>query len=431
VSQPIVISASGAICAIGATPEQIYHALRAGRTAFAPLRGWDSSARPELLAAGVEKLDPAAIFEVRKLLRAVQGLRLTDLLGLYAASRAVEASGITSYRASLDDTRGVDFNEATAVYTGCGGVACHYQYDFLTALAAADGDMRVFGKKLGESVNPTWLLQALPNNVLCYLGIAYGFKGANACFTNHSVSGTLAIIEAREALRAGDAERAVAVGHDSPIEPEAILNLYHLGLLTTDAVRPFDAARSGSLLGEGAAAMVLETQAAADALGAPVLGTILGAGVTTEAGGVLAVRADGDGEARAIELALEEAAIAPREVGFIAAHGNGTVSSDLSEAAAIRRVFGAHIPAVTSFKWALGHTMAAAGALDAVIALQCLRAGNMPGIATLREADPRCMPLPISASDTAVRGDIALVLGRGFGGMNTALVIKAPPDGMP
>jgi 3-oxoacyl-[acyl-carrier-protein] synthase-1 len=426
---PIAITASAAICAIGATPEQIYQSLRAGRTAFAPLRQWDLAGCPAPLAAGVESIDPGAIFEDRKLLKSVQRLRRTDLLGLYAASRAVKACGMIEYRAALDDARAAEFNQRTAVHTGCGGVAYHYQYDFLPALAAADGGLRAFGERLGASVNPTWLLQALPNNVLCYLGIAYGFKGANSCITNHSVSGTLAIVESFHTVRAGDADRAVAVGHDSPIEPEAILNLYHLGLLTTDAIRPFDAARSGCLLGEGAAAMVLETQAAAEARGVPVLGLILGTGVTSEAGGVLALRHDGDGEARAIELALEEAGISPGEVGLIAAHGNGTVNSDLTEAAAIRRVFGDDMPPVTSFKWALGHTMAAAGALDAVIALRCLRAGLAPGIATLRDPDPRCLPLPISGSESPVRGDIAMVLGRGFGGMNTALVIKASREG--
>jgi len=429
VNDSIVITANGAICAAGAAPEQILRTLRDGHTGFAPLREWDSTTWPAPLAAGVERIDPAAIFEDRKLLKSVQRLRRTDLLGLYAASRAVAASGIAWYRAALDEGRAAEFDEATAVFTGCGGVAYHYQYDYLPALAAAEGNLRAFGERLSQSVNPTWLLQSLPNNVLCYLGIAYGFKGANACITNHSVSGTLAIIEAWHALREGAADRAIAVGHDSPMDPEAILNLYHLGLLSIDLVRPFDAGRSGCVLGEGAAAMVLETRVAAEARGAPELGAILGTGVTTEAGGVLAVRPDGDGEARAIELALQEAEVAPSDVGLIAAHGNGTINSDLSEAAAIRRIFGSEIPPVTSFKWALGHTMAAAGAIDAVIALGCLRAGIVPGIATLRDPDPQCLPHSISASETAARGDIALVLGRGFGGMNTALVIKASPDG--
>jgi 3-oxoacyl-(acyl-carrier-protein) synthase len=212
VNEPIVITASGAICAAGSAPEQIYQALREGRAAFAPLRGWDSSAWPAPLAAGVESIDAGAIFEDRNLLKSVQRLRRTDLLGLYAASRAVNACGMIEYRATLDNARAAELNERTAVHTGCGGVAYHYQYDFLPALTAADGDLRAFGEKLGASANPTWLLQALPNNVLRYLGIAYGFKGANSCITNHSVSGTLAIIEAFHTLRAGDADRAVASG---------------------------------------------------------------------------------------------------------------------------------------------------------------------------------------------------------------------------
>lgn len=425
-SDAIAITGAGAVCAAGDTPERIYQALCAGSIALAPVRRWNAAGWPAPLAGSVEPVNAAAIFEDRKLLKATQRLRHTDLLGLYAASRAVTTSQIDQCRRVLNDPDQQSFNERTAVHTGCGGVAYHYQYDFLPALAAGAGDLRAFAETLGATVNPTWLLGALPNNVLCYLGIGYGFKGPNSCITNHSVSGTMAIIEAFHTIRAGDADRAVAVGHDAPVEPEAILNLYHLGLLTTDLIRPFDSGRSGCLLGDGAAALVLETYAAARTRDAPVLGAILGGAVTTEAGGVLSIRDDGDGAARAIQTALDDAGIGPGEVGLIAAHGNATINSDPSEAAAIRRVFGADIPPVTAFKWAFGHTMAAAGAIDAVLALCCLRARSIPGIATLRTVDPRCLPLPIAAAGSAPRSDIALVLGRGFGGMSTALLIQAP-----
>ena len=140
----------------------------------------------------------------------------------------------------------------------------------------------------------------------------------------------------------------------------------------------------------------------------------------------MSIRAGGDGEARAIELALDDAGVSPGDVGLIAAHGNGTVNSDMSEAAAIGRIFGSDMPPVTAFKWSFGHSMAAAGALDTVIALSCLRAGYASGIATLREIDPRCQPLPVSSAGLRLRSDIALVLGRGFGGMSAALMIRAP-----
>jgi 3-oxoacyl-[acyl-carrier-protein] synthase I len=427
VSQAVAITGSAAICSAGDTPERIFQTVCAGRTAFSPVRQWDSTSWPAPLAGGVETIDAAAIFADRKLLKSVQRLRRTDLFGLHAASGAVKASGLARSRDTLDDAGRELFNERTAVHVGSGGVSYHYQYDFLPALADAGGDLRAFAANLGASVNPTWLLQALPNNVLCYLGIGCGFKGPNSCITNHSVSGAQAIIEAVHNLRAGEADRAMAAGHDSPIEPEIILNLYRLGLLSSDSIRPFDRRRSGCLLGEGAAAMMLETEAAARSRGAAVLGTVLGGAVTAEAGGVLGIRPDGDGLARAIELALEDAAIDPAQVGFIAAHGNGTINSDLSEAAAIRRVFGADAPPVTSFKWCFGHLMAAAGIIDAVLTIHCLRAGLVPGIATLREPDPQCLPLSVSAAAAAPRGDVAIVLGRGFAGMSSALVIKAPP----
>jgi 3-oxoacyl-[acyl-carrier-protein] synthase-1 len=425
-SEPIVITGSGAICAAGASPREIYLRLCAGNTSFKPLREWDSSTWPAPLAGGVERIELGAPFHDRKLLKSVQRLRRTDLLGLYAAGQAVQSSGLIGCRATLQEAHQIEFNERTAMYTGCGGAAYFYQYDFLPAVAAAGGDVRRFGQELGASVNPTWLLQSLPNNVLCYLGIAFGFKGANTCITNHGVSGSQAIIEAFYALRGGQADRAIAVGHHSPIDPELILSLYHLGMLTGDAIRPFDRSRSGFILGEGAAAMVLETRSAARARGAEVRGEILGTGFAAEAGAISSARPDREAPARAIQAALAEAAISPKQVAMIVAHGDGTLQSDLAEAAAISRVFGADMPAVTSFKWAFGDTIAASGAIDAAIALRCLHSGTVPGIATLRELDPACHGLNAAASEVKLRGDIALVLNKGFGGMNSALVIKAP-----
>ena len=108
-----------------------------------------------------------------------------------------------------------------------------------------------------------WLLRTLPNNVLGHIGIRHGLKGPNACITNHSVGGTLAVIEAFEALRHGEADRAVAVGHDAPIEPQMLLYYHGVGLLASEALRPFDARHDGSVFGEGAGALMLETEASA------------------------------------------------------------------------------------------------------------------------------------------------------------------------
>jgi 3-oxoacyl-[acyl-carrier-protein] synthase-1 len=424
-SNKVMITGEGAICAAGKDPDEIWKAARAGRSAIETIQQWDSSSWPSRLAGEIADLNPRALVEDRKLHKLV---RRTDLLGLYAAAKAIEDAGHVPYRDALDPAQSDLFNDRTGVYVGGGGALYQDQYDYFPLLTAAGGNLGTFGHQLAATVNPMWLLRTLPNNVLCHIGIRYGFKGPNACIINHAVSGILAVAEAAAALRAGEADRAVAIGHDSPIEPETILYYHALGLLAADAIRPFDTARSGTLLGEGAAALVLETASAARGRGAKVRGEYLGSGCVAEGEGLLSIRTDGDGLARAIVLALEEAEIGPTDVGMIVAHGNGTLSSDASEASAIRSIFGTSPPPTTAFKWAFGHLLPASGILDAVLALHSLRHGDVPGIATLRELDPACATLAVSRTAQAPRSDIALVLSRGFAGTNAALLLRASAD---
>lgn len=424
-SARVLVTGAGAICGAGRTPEDIWEAARAGRSAFAPIRQWDSSRCPVPLAAEVADLNPRELVADRKIHKLIQR---TDLFGLYAADNAIDGAGLIAYRNTLAAAEADAFNERTAVYVGSGGATYQSNYDFFPLLTTAAGDLKTFGQELTATVNPMWLLRTLPNNVLCHIGIRHGFKGPNACITNHGVSGAQAVAEAAAALRADEADRAVAVGHHAGIEPQASLYLHSLGLLAADAVRPFDRARNGFLLGEGAAAMVLETAAAARARAAPVLGEYLGSGCAAEGKELLAVGADGDGLACAITLALDDAGIRAADVGMIVAHGNGTRRSDASEAAAIRHVFGPTPPPVTAFKWALGHLMAAAGVMDAVLVLAALRHRAAPGIATLRERDPDCAGVPVSAAAQVPRSDVAMVVSRGFAGLNVALLFRVPAE---
>jgi 3-oxoacyl-[acyl-carrier-protein] synthase-1 len=421
-SARVVVTGSGAICAAGKSPEEIWGAAWTGRSAIRPIQQWDTSGWPTTLAAEIPGLDPRALVEDRKIHKLVQR---TDLLGLYVAGRALDDAGLVAYREALESADAATVNDRTGVYVGSGSGGYQNEHEFFPLLTIANGDLGTFGRELVGSVNPMWLLRSMPSNVLCHIGIRYGLKGPNACVTNHSVSGSLAVVEAAAALRAGEADRALAVGHDAPIEPQMVLVYHQLGLLSADGLWPFDARRSGSVLGEGAAALVLETEAAAAARGAHVIGEFLGSGCASDAEGLLAIRPDGDGLAGAIIMALDDAGIRAAEVGMIVAHGSGTRQSDASEAAAIHQAFGATIPPVTAFKWASGHPLAASGTLDAVLALVALRRGVVPGVATLRQLDPDLGALPVSAGPQAPRSDVALVLNRGFGGSNTALLFRA------
>src|SRR5256886_3815470 len=418
----VVITGTGAVCAAGRDPQTILGAVRAGRSVIGPIRQWDASTWPMRVAGEIPDFNPRELVEDRKLHKLI---RRTDLFGLYAASKAIEAAGIVAHRDSLDAAAAAQYNDRTGVYVGSGGGSYESQYDYFPLLTAAQDKLPAFGRELSSSVNPMWLLRTLPNNVLGHIGIRNGFKGATACITNHSIGGTLAVIEASEALRTGEADRALAVGHDAPIEPQMVLYSHDVGLLAKDTIRPFDARRDGSLYGEGAAALALETEESARSRDAPILGEVLGGGAATDAQGLLAIREDGDALSRAIEAALADAGIRAAEVGMIAAHGNGTPQSDASEAAAIRRVFGESAPPATAFKWAFGHLIAAAGIIEAVLALESLRQHVVPGVATYAVADPGCAGVPVAVEPQSPRGDVALVLCRGFAGTNAALLLRA------
>jgi 3-oxoacyl-[acyl-carrier-protein] synthase-1 len=422
----VVVTGIGAVCAAGCTPDAIFAALVAGRTAVGRLRRWSEPGLDVPSGGEVASFDPATLVPNRK---AHKFLRRGDFLGLNAAAQALRAATLLEHRTALSPEARVEFDERSGIFVGSGGVGYEHQHDFLPLLTKAGGDLRRFGAELRAEVSPLWLLQSLPNNVLCHLGIETGFKGSNACLTTHGAGGALAILEALAAIRAGEVDRAIVVGHDAPLEPQALRELRALGLLAREAVRPFDVRRDGTLLGEGAAALVLESAAAARARGAPILAEVLGGACRGEAQGLLAVREDGDGLAGAIEAALGEAHLGADRVGMVVAHGNGTRLGDRSEAAAIEACFGDAAPPVTAFKWAVGHTLAAAGALETTLAILALRAARVPGIATLREPDADLARLPISARSTAPRSDAALVLTRGFAGVDVALAVRAPARG--
>jgi 3-oxoacyl-[acyl-carrier-protein] synthase-1 len=418
----VVITGCGAVCAAGLTPEVIWDAVLHGRSAVKPIIQWDATAWPVRVAAEVTGVDARTLVEDRRLHKIISR---TDLFGLYAADTAIRQSGLLAHRAALDASAAAQFNDRSGVFAGSGGGAYRSNYDFFPLLDEAGGRLSVFGQELTTLVDPMWLLKNLPNNVVCHTGIRSGFKGTNACITNQCVGGVLAVAEAAAAVRADEADRAVAVGHDAALEPETILHYHQLGLLAQAAVRPFDEARDGTVFGEGAAGLVLESAPTAQARGAAVLGEWLGSGCTTEATGVLGIRPDGEGVSRAIDRALQDAELSPGDVGMIVAHGNGTPLSDASEAKAIRRVFGDDPPPVTGFKWAFGHLFAAAGVMDLVLALCALRQQMVPGIPTLRTLDAALAPFPVSPHPQKPRSEVALIICRGFAGMNVALLVKA------
>ncbi len=418
---PFWITGSSAACSAGRTAQAAWEAARAGRSGIGPIGSWNAAGWPCEVAGEIAGFNPRDFVPDRKLHKLLSRM---DMLGLHAAHQALADSGLLAYRDSLPEVERASFNERCAVLAASGGGTYSNQYDFFPLLSIARGGLKAFGEELTSTVSPMWLLRTLPNNVLCYAGVQTGFKGPNANFTSHSVSGFLAIREALRLLADGKADRALVIGYDSPVEPQTVLYFAGLGLLSRDAVRSFDADRDGCLLGEGAAALVIETAESASRRGAEPRGEILGAGTATEAGGILAIGEDGEAVRRAVEECLAEAGLEPDRVSMIAAHGNGTVHSDASEGRALLEVFGPDGPAVTGFKWAVGHLMGASAILEAVLALLSLERGEAPGIAGLRRLDPALAGLRVSPSAQPIEGDTGIVVSRGFGGSAAALAIK-------
>jgi hypothetical protein len=238
----------------GKNARDILSGVVAGTLTIAPIQQWDVAVADKV-AGEIPNFNAREMVEDRKLHKLI---RRTDLFGLYAAGRAIEEAGLAAYRETLPADAAATFNDRTGVYVGSGSGNFENQYDYFPLLAAANGSLPEFGRELANTVNPMWLLRSLPNNVLGHIGIKYGLKGSNACITSHSCSGSLAVIEGMEALRHGEADRVVAVGHDAPIEPQMVLYYYRLGLIASDTLRPFDVARDGSVFGEVAGALVLE-----------------------------------------------------------------------------------------------------------------------------------------------------------------------------
>ena len=277
-----LVTGMGAVCGAGVGIEAIWEAVVSGRSAVGPIQQWDATGWPAAVAAELNGVDNRTLVEDRKLHKLISR---TDMLGLCAAKEAIKQSQVDAFRDALDAESAARFNDRSGIFSGSGGGNYRSNYDFFPAMTAAGGNLQTFGKEFSNSVNPMWLLRNLPNNVLCHVGIRHNFKGTNGCITHQCAGGALAVTEAAYALRANEADRVLAVGHDAPIEPESVYQYYQLGLMAPDAVRPFDVERKGTVFGEGAGAVLLETEASAKTRGAAILGEFLGSGSVTEAAG--------------------------------------------------------------------------------------------------------------------------------------------------
>jgi 3-oxoacyl-[acyl-carrier-protein] synthase-1 len=418
----VFITGLGALTSCGDTADETWQAVLAGNSGIAEISQWDLSTWSARLGGELKNFQPAKMLPDRKLIKVISR---QDVLGINVAVQAVEHSGMIPWRDQLPCQQ--SFNESTAIYVGSPGNKYYQQYDFLPLVAKTQGNMQEFAHQLFDEVHPMWLLRILPNNVLAYTGMTYGFKGPNHNVTNHAAGGAQAILEAYHAIKQGQAERAVVVAYDVGIEPQALFYYDRLGVVSTRHLKPFDKEHDGTLLAEGAAAIVLESESSAKSRSATCYAEICGGLSASEAVGLFSLDAEGKPLAKLIQRTLQEAQVDPTDLAMITAHGNGNKKSDDSEAQAISDVFSGDTVPVTAFKWAMGHTLCASGVLDAILTTYSLREQCVPGIAALEQKASTCLGLNLSNSHRSLsnKGQYALVINRGFASMNASLLLKA------
>jgi nodulation protein E len=275
-------------------------------------------------------------------------------------------------------------------------------------------------------IHPLGIPTSMYNAAASAVSAKFHAKGVSYAIVSACASSAHAIGAAAQAIRTGQADAVFAGGADAPITTGIVKAWEALRVLAVDnehpeeACRPFSADRKGLVLAEGAAVLVLESFENAERRGAEILGEILGFGATSDAGHVTDPSADG--ATRAMRLALDDARL--DRVDYINAHGTGTRANDPTESAAIRAVFGADAPPVSSTKSLHGHAMGASGAIEIASSLLALRDGFLPPTLNLREADPACDLDYIPNEPREARAETFLSNSFGFGGMNAVVAVR-------
>jgi 3-oxoacyl-[acyl-carrier-protein] synthase II len=408
--QRVVITGLGAITPIGLSVEAFWQNLTAGVSGVDSITQFDATEFPVQIAAEVKGFDPRDYMDHREARRSHRSTQFA-----LAAARQAVADAQLAMNGVNAERIGVVMN------TGGGGIG---EIEVAARVLAQRGPRRV-----GPLVVPT----VMANAVACLVSIHLGTRGPVITSTSACASGTQAFLEAFHLLRRGEADVVIAGGSEALITPVTIASLANAGALSRrneapqQASRPFDQDRDGFVMGEGAIAMVLETESHARRRGAQIYAEVAGGSLTADAHHITAPDPQGDGARRAMARALQLAEMTPAEVDAVFAHGTGTPLNDVVETQAIKAVFGehAHRLCISATKSMVGHLLGAAGAISALAAVLTIRDGVVPPTINLEHPDPACDLdyVPLVARRRPVR--TAMVNAFGFGGQNAVILIRA------
>lgn len=356
-----------------------------------------------------EGVAPCADFDPETVMTPKEARR-TDRFTQLAIAAAEEAAAEAQLMDGVDPTR-----VGVLVGTGVGGLTT-LQRECTTWLQEGD-----------RAVSPLFVPMMMPNAAAGHIAMRLGARGPGFSVASACATGSHAIGEAKAMIERGEADAVIAGGTEAALVGLCLAAFRRMGALSREgASRPFDVRRDGFVMGEGAAVLILEREEHARARGAQILARVVGYGASNDAFHITQPDENGRGAVQSMENALRDADLAPSDVGYVNAHGTSTPFNDRIEAMAIRRVLGEDGPPISSCKGAIGHTLGAAGAIEALACVEALRRGALPPTLGLEEVDPECAADHVAGAPREAPGlKVALSNSFGFGGQNATLVLQA------
>ena len=406
-----MVTGVGAMSPLGESAASFWDGLVQGRSGIGPMTLCDPTGFPCRVAGQVDGFDPDRYIDRRESRRMARFSQL-----------AIAATGEALAQAALDPDRLQRDRFGIVLGNGNGG------------FPTIEENARVLVERGGMRMSPFFFPMILPNMAAANVSRAFGAKGYSSTVTTACAAGTQAVGEAAEVVRRGAADVMIAGGAEAGISQLGLAGFAVMRALSTGrnetpelASRPFDLDRDGFVPAEGAGILVLESLAHAQARGARVLAEVSGYGCSSDAFHQFQPDEDGAGAARAIQLALEDAGLAPERIDYINAHGTSTPLNDTVETMAIKLAFqeSAYGVPISSTKSMIGHALGASGGLEAVACVQTILHGMVHPTVNLQTPDPTCDLDYVPGQARAKRVRTVLSNSFGFGGQNACLVLTA------
>ena len=404
----VVITGMGAVTPVGNDVQTFWESLKAGKCGIGPITKFDVSDYKVKLAAEVKDFDVTQYVDKREARR----MDVNCHFALAAAQQAVDQAGLKE--GNFDPYR-------TGVIYGSG----------VGGLAVAEEEIPKLKEKGPGRVSPLCIPEMIANMAAAYISMRFGFKGENFCPVSACATANHSIGEAMRAIRHGYQDIVVCGGTENGIIPISMagfqnMKAVHMGEDPTCASIPFDARRSGFVMGEGAGCLVLESLTHAQARGATILTEVAGYGASGDAYHITSPSPDGDAAAHAILGAITDAGLTPADVDYINAHGTSTPLNEKYETIAIKKAFGdaAYKVKVSSTKSMTGHLLGGAAAVEAIACVCAIRDGIIPPTIGYQEPDPDC-DLDITPNKAVeMPVNVAISNSLGFGGHNATVLFK-------